>query len=263
MQDSLLRDDAGKEGDDSLRPPIYYLSAHAYLCEFEDGAIILDVKSGSYLGIDAEHLQDLRARISNWPDSGRGERATERTKGVKSDSIFDDLLLRGILTDHISLRRSMRVQKCSSALTVTENRQALRKVSLRQTVQFLVAFLVATRHHKRGLAHLLEWLHQRQYIIHRDRRAAAAMENNAAERLASFMKLRIWCYTASRRCLFDSLALSIYMTRAAVPCTLVVGVITKPFRAHAWVQIGDLVLNDTAEHVQQFSPILAIGECEY
>ena len=78
-------------------------------------------------------------------------------------------------------------------------------------------------------------------------------------RLASFLWLRTWCYTAQRRCLFDSLVLSVYLTRGMVPCTFVIGVATKPFLAHSWVQIGEHVLNDTAEHTQDFKPILSIG----
>jgi hypothetical protein len=41
-----------------------------------------------------------------------------------------------------------------------------------------------------------------------------------------------------------------------------IGVSTKPFLAHAWVQMSELVLNDTAEHVQTFTPLLAIGKPE-
>jgi hypothetical protein len=263
MQDStFIRNHPGNERHDLAQPQIYYLSTHVHVCGLEDGAIILDVKSGSYLGIDAEYLPDLIARIGNWPDSNRSERASERPESMKCDRLLNDLLQRGIVTKDVSLPRSALVQKCSSALTITDNSPARRKVSPRQAVEFLIALLVVTLRHRRKLAQLLEWLRRRQYAIHRDQ-PQATMDMGAMERLTSFMKLRIWCYTASRRCLFDSLVLSVYMTRAAIPCTLVVGVITKPFRAHAWVQIEDLVLNDTAEHVQQFNPILAVGECEY
>ena len=79
------------------------------------------------------------------------------------------------------------------------------------------------------------------------------------ERLASFLWLRIWCYTARQRCLFDSLVLTVYLTKAKIPCTFVIGVASKPFLAHSWVQIGDSVLNDTAEHTQNFKTILSIG----
>ncbi len=61
------------------------------------------------------------------------------------------------------------------------------------------------------------------------------------------------------RCLFDSLVLTVYLTKGMVSCVLVIGVTSKPFLAHSWVQIGESVLNDTAEHVQTFEIILSVG----
>ena len=39
---------------------------------------------------------------------------------------------------------------------------------------------------------------------------------------------------------------------------LVIGVTASPFGAHAWVQIGDVVLNDSVDRVRRFVPILTI-----
>lgn len=76
--------------------------------------------------------------------------------------------------------------------------------------------------------------------------------------LNSFLRLRLFFYTAHRRCLFDSLVLTAFLTKTGVPCTFVIGVSTKPFLAHAWVQIGETVLNDTAEHIQMYTPIFSV-----
>jgi hypothetical protein len=119
---------------------------------------------------------------------------------------------------------------------------------------------VSLRHHDDQLALLLGWLSQRQRLICHDRRGATL--DDVQKLLVSFFKLRIWFYTADRHCLFDSLVLAVFLTRNGFPCTFVIGVSTKPFLAHSWVQIGDFVLNDTAEHVQTFTPILAVGESD-
>jgi hypothetical protein len=116
--------------------------------------------------------------------------------------------------------------------------------------------MVMFRLKRNNLLSLLAWLRRSQSSIHS---VHAVAQEQVSERLKSFLWLRAWCYTAKRRCLFDSLVLSIYLTREKIPCTLVIAVTTKPFLAHAWVQIGDSVLNDTAEHVQDFQPILSIG----
>jgi len=51
----------------AVRPYCFFLSQHTYVCEFDDGAIILDVRSDTYLGIDAQYLSNLRACIGIGP----------------------------------------------------------------------------------------------------------------------------------------------------------------------------------------------------
>ena len=59
-------------------------------------------------------------------------------------------------------------------------------------------------------------------------------------------------------CLFRALLLQAVLRRRGIAATLVVGVQTWPFEAHAWVQAGDLVLDDGIDHVAGFTPILAV-----
>jgi hypothetical protein len=33
---------------------------------------------------------------------------------------------------------------------------------------------------------------------------------------------------------------------------------TRPFAAHCWVQHGDIVCNDTVEHVSGYTPIMVV-----
>lgn len=72
------------------------------------------------------------------------------------------------------------------------------------------------------------------------------------------MKLRPLLFTAHDRCLHDSLALVNFLASESVSATWVIGVRTDPFAAHAWVQTGDLVLNDQHEHVRRFRPIVTV-----
>ncbi len=88
---------------------------------------------------------------------------------------------------------------------------------------------------------------------------AAVTIDEVTKLMSSFLRTRIWCYTAARHCLFDSAVLASFLVRRRVTCTLVIGVSTKPFAAHAWIEFGPDVLNDTAENIQLFKPILQIG----
>lgn len=60
------------------------------------------------------------------------------------------------------------------------------------------------------------------------------------------------------RCLLDSLALTRFLARRGQASTIVFGVSHEPFSAHCWVQVGDLVLNDTVGSVLTHTPIKVI-----
>jgi len=238
----------------------YFLSAHAYCCEFEDGAIILDINDDTYLGIDAEHLSNLRIRVGNWPDPGQANQEIKCQDAAVSEGLISDLLARQILTTSPESRPLTTATQPKTALTIASSAMARRGIPITHGAQFVLAFLMVSMRLKlRGLSSVLGRLRQLQSSI--PRYSHSTLPENTINQLASFVKLRIWCYTAHRRCLFNSLVLSAYLTRGMVPCTVVIGVSTKPFLAHSWVQIGDAVLDDTAEHVQTFKTILCIGEC--
>jgi hypothetical protein len=59
-------------------------------------------------------------------------------------------------------------------------------------------------------------------------------------------------------CLVQSLALFGELQRRGCAGKLVFGVTANPFKAHCWVQTDALVLNDDADSVAPFTPILAL-----
>jgi hypothetical protein len=248
-------DDAPTEGGSKTAGhAACFLSSHVYCCEFDDGAIILDLRGDTYVGIDAQYLVDLRARIGNWP--GIGTPAADREVS-DSEGLITDLLARGILTTSPTSLHPAPATNPTMALPALTSSESRRRIRLTHIAHFSIAFLtVALRLRRGGAATLIDWIRRHQASIHRK---CPVTHEDTLERLASFLWLRTWCYTARRRCLFDSFVLSIYLTREMVPCTLVIGVATRPFLAHSWVQIADAVLNDTVEHTHDFKPILSVG----
>ena len=65
-------------------------------------------------------------------------------------------------------------------------------------------------------------------------------------------------YPREYLCLYDSLALLEYLAYHRFFPQWVFGVCTEPFTAHCWVQHDECVLNDTVEHVRNFTPIMSI-----
>lgn len=59
-------------------------------------------------------------------------------------------------------------------------------------------------------------------------------------------------------CLFRAIMLQAFLRRGGLDATWVIGCQTWPFEAHCWLQVGDAVLDDSADHVAGFTPILAL-----
>ncbi len=59
----------------------------------------------------------------------------------------------------------------------------------------------------------------------------------------------------ANRCLSRSIALVQRLAQLGCAAHLVMAVRAAPFAAHSWVQVDDIVLNDTPEEVSRYSPI--------
>ncbi|CDO35964.1 lasso peptide biosynthesis B2 protein [Novosphingobium sp. KN65.2] len=95
--------------------------------------------------------------------------------------------------------------------------------------------------------------------------SACRLEHNAGTNIFEDARRICWAFEAAgllvtplRNCLSRSLALAGTLRASGHACELVIGVAINPFQAHAWVQAGDTLLNDSLERVRQFTPILAV-----
>ena len=240
-----------------------HLSDHVYCREFEDGAILLDLRTGSYLGLSAAILPHLKAHVANWPASDpvnldlHSVKTVAHDEGEMAGTIVADLLSRGILTPIAPSTKPVHAASALTSLAITCRSAATQLPPIGHVLKFVHA-LLHVRLYWRGdkLEPLLGWLSARQSTL---ADVTPPDPNILLPFLRSYCQLRLWFYTARDHCLFDSLVLSAFLTKCRLPCTFVIGIATKPFVAHAWVQSGDAVLNDTAEYIQTFDPILAIG----
>jgi hypothetical protein len=263
MQDRTSADhDANPVTDGRPEPiprPEYFLAAHSYCCELKDGAIILELTTGSYVGVQADYLEDLRSRVRNWPVRKATDRGGTRASAKDCETAVAVLLAKGILTTTPTAKRTPAL--CAPAATFASRAVLATGTGVSPIYQlpdFVRSLLtVWLRHHDKRLEALIELLSRRQQRLRRCQQPMPPEE--VKRRLASFLRLRVWFYTSDQHCLFDSLVLAVFLTKKMVPCTFVIGVSTKPFQAHSWVQFDDIVLNDTAENVQTFTPILTVG----
>lgn len=72
-----------------------------------------------------------------------------------------------------------------------------------------------------------------------------------------FREIRPW-YPRNHLCLYDSLALTLFLLRNGARTRWVFGVREDPFAAHCWVQSGTVVVNDYLDRVRIYTPIMWI-----
>ena len=77
------------------------------------------------------------------------------------------------------------------------------------------------------------------------------------EASACFAEMLPWLPVRSQ-CLHRTAALRLYLARQGLSADWVFGVRTWSFRAHCWMQSGDVCLNDDVERLRAYVPIMTI-----
>ena len=232
----------------------YYLAGHAYCVESADGAVLFDARQGNYVALDVSSMAILRTRVVNWPICVHLQISESIDVLATAELLIIGLLRRELLTTQRP--NSPRTPHTAPAVSVMP---WARFVGLNgrapfHRLRFLLSILqVRLRYRRNRIEPFLDWLRDSQAKVRRGNVPPATDNQNL---LATFCSMRIWVYTARERCLLDSMVLAVFLTRSRVPCRFVIGVATKPFSAHAWVEMDGAVANDVIDHVQDYLPIL-------
>lgn len=86
---------------------------------------------------------------------------------------------------------------------------------------------------------------------------AAELPNDILRTVGAFSAASL-LLSSSQTCLRRSIAMVDYLYRCGISADLVIGIKDRPFEAHAWVQYGDLVLNDPFDKVLEFTPLVVV-----
>jgi hypothetical protein len=165
----------------------------------------------------------------------------------------DNLIERGLLCrggdeKNLMLRTSVPPLSMDLPRAVVEARGALRPVDL---IYFALACTQAV------------WLLKRQPLEVIASRVTAARRNDepldlvdAFGRVQVFRRLRRLVFSEKDRCLLNALALVLFLRRYGHFPLFVIGVKTRPFGAHSWVQHQQILLEGDPASVCHFVPIL-------
>lgn len=232
------------------------VSRDVYCCEVYDGAIFLDLRSNNYHGVPASGLKTLRHQVVGWPCSETISGFDEASLDSDDDEVISTLVASDLLTKnpargHIISANSVHPNE-SLGMRHRPRRAYARSNGLAIVRAWLaVVFLLK--------AARLRYLIQRLIQCHRalEKTKSSFDVNRAIELALIYVRVRPWLYRAREHCLLDSLVLTRFLATHGISSTLVIGVATRPFTAHAWVQAGPVVLNDKVEYVSMYTPILS------
>jgi hypothetical protein len=231
----------------------YLLPHDVFVRVTADAAIFLDVRTNSYVGLSAEHCAALAPLVSGWPlAGGNGTFDSEGARVVASN-----LEKRGLLvTEEIGGKPAVPITVTAAQdLLIAWDEMRWQHVRPRHVMRFLLAFSWGRRCVRR----------RRFADVVQDVRASVAATkspspdlNRIRDAISAFYHIRPFFYSYGGQCLLDSLTLFRFLSLHRICATWVIGIRTRPFAAHTWLQYGSYVLNDTPEDILSYDPIMAI-----
>ncbi|KAK0351488.1 hypothetical protein LTR94_024771 [Friedmanniomyces endolithicus] len=211
-----------------------------------DFGVMLDLSRDRYVGLPpttAAPLLDLAGRLNDSSD------VPSETRGLIAALIGDDSVMGA---ERLKIGLSQGETPRRSIYADKPNRR-----SAGQTANALMALTcliqVRSAHDNMSMATFISWLRRQK---HRHRRAPATPAQIASA-LNGFSAVRPW-YPVKPVCRIDHPAIALLLWKKGVDASLIWGAALHPFRAHCWVQAGDIAINETDEAARDYAPILSI-----
>jgi len=236
----------------------YALADHVFVCLNGEHLVLLDLKEDRYWALEAAQTAGLGALVDGWPVAGPDGAQSADSPSPEADAAIEVLKGRGLVTEGIPPGKI--------ATPITAIRPMRELVSETETsagprAGNWLTFFTASAFAKLALR---TWPFER--VIQRVKRrkelegpSASPLDAERARKLVeAFARYRVFLFSSKDECLYDSLALLEFLARYGIYPDWVFGVQTRPFAAHCWVQHGDIVFNDTVEHVSGYTPIMVV-----
>ena len=238
----------------------YWLSSHVYACQTSDGAVLLDVRRNSYIGLSEQVTQALTAAVVGWQSIARRPAdASMIGHCINKQDPVRQLVANGVLTTDSGRGHRLdpiELAPPASLLSVDQQARNRRRVGLADILNFVTALATAQWLLRvRSFEHLVSTIKARKARYGEERGFDI---HTIAELIWVFRCIRPFFFTSYGNCLLHALTLTNFLAKYDLFPTWVVGVKTGPFAAHSWVQSGRFVLDCAPDQMTQFTPILAI-----
>lgn len=224
----------------------YILSKGLHYCLVGGQIVFMDLRTDTYFLLTGASEQAFRAYLANDEIGGTGLAA---------------LLAKGVLTE------GEQTGAGAHTIEIPVPRQSASELALIRrpagpAILLEVAWLVYTTRRglrTRNIGELLD-AHVNECRGRTSQDAAGPTRHNTdaiTHAAAQFRNARRFV-PVEHSCLLDSLALDRFLAKRGLESKLVFGVNAEPFSAHAWLQAGDMALNETVSYARMHTPILVL-----
>lgn len=212
------------------------LRADVFMAEADGVLVFLDLARDRYCAVSRS-------------ESGRLIGFMREGGGCSEEPLVARLRAAGLLEDADGGRPFTVTAGCAPTRSVSPAKRAGPIAAMRGVWSRLAARRMLRAKHIRDIVQ----------VRRKQRRAAGPSADEARmQRLAAQFAAVRPLAGGRNACLSEALGLILFLGRAGVTADWVFGVKALPFAAHCWVQAGDLVLNDTAENVRNYTPIMIV-----
>lgn len=245
-------------------PQSFTIPSYVRVCVTMDGSVVLDLKRDRYVGLGKEATELLAAAITAWPkprwdhpaallnSPAAASKAWELAK-----SLVEDGLLMPEPTGRIRLEEQPSCDVTRQWISVGDELEVEFQVTLRKIANFANAFLWA----RGSLASRPLW-GVVQTVQETKKRHDGAVDITYLPELVSlvcaFRQLRPFFFAAEGRCLLHALTLVRFLSLNGFYPEWVIGVATRPWAAHSWVQWGNFLLDTSPDKVCRYTPIMMV-----
>jgi len=236
-----------------------YLSRHMRVCWVPEGAVLLDLKCNRYYGLATNEATSLHALLEHilTAEEHRNDDYTTFADEHMS-SMVKQLLADGILCIEPVDRSATAAMKLEQPIDcVGRDTHSSRACRPRHLAHFMHAYWWAkSALQRRSLLEISDAIAAQKtsiegHVSHRDL-------DQLIELVNIFKRLRAYTFTARDQCLFHALVLTDFLLRQGIAAIWCIGVKTRPWAAHSWVQANGMTLDCTPEQIREYTPILAV-----
>jgi Transglutaminase-like superfamily len=234
----------------------YMLANHVCWCAVEDGVVFLDIKKHKYVGINRHFSDLLYGIVQNSFSASISPPAN--CDAAEADALSALLATEGLVTRDAALGKPLLPLSVETVGAIDSPRRTPLDTQLLGIHLFKLMFSFITVKYQLRMVPF-EKIVRRAQARQPERPTAIVLSGDQVARLVRlFRRLRSFFYTAHNNCLLDSLVLRDFLYRNGITSTWVMAVESRPFAAHSWIQYRGIVLNDSLEHVQRYTPIFSV-----